>query len=78
MNKYVCRNCGAIFTSDSAHVERVTMCEEYWGRPLRWEEEYLHCPECDEEDMEDYWGDLEDGDNIADEEDENEEDEDND
>ena len=78
MNKYVCRKCGAIFTSDSARVERVIMREEYWGRPLRWEEEYLHCPECDEEDMEDYWGDLEDGDNIADEVDEDEEDEDND
>ena len=78
MNKYVCHKCGAIFTSDSAHVERITRCEEYWGRPLRWEEEYLHCPECDEEDMEDYLGDLEDGDNIADEVDEDEEDEDND
>ena len=77
MALYVCNKCGAIFDEDRAEVERVTMCEEYWGRPLRWEEEYLHCPECGADDMCDYWGDLEDGDNIADEESE-EEDEDND
>ena len=78
MDKFVCKDCGRIFDVDTAIVERVSMYAEYWGRPLSWEEKYLHCPDCKSDDHEEYYGDLEEGDNIADEVNENEVDEDED
>ena len=73
----VCKDCGHIFHEDKAE-EYVEKCSaEIWGSQQTWEERWLLCPECGSEYVREYYGDLEDGDNIADEEDEYEEDEDN-
>lgn len=70
---YVCEDCGHIFHEDRAE-ERVEKCsEEIWGSRQSWEERWLLCPDCGSENVREYRGDLEDGDNIADEVDEDEE-----
>lgn len=75
---YFCEDCGHIFHEDRADVRTEKCSEEIWGSRQSWEERWLLCPDCGSEYIREYWGDLEDGDNIADEVDENEEGEDND
>ena len=74
---YICEDCGYVFHEDRADVRTEKCSEEIWGSRQSWEESWLLCPDCGGENVREYWGDLEDGDNIVDE-DEDEEGEDND
>ena len=69
---YVCDDCGCVFHEDRADVRTEKCSEEVWGSMQTWEESWLLCPDCGGENVREYWGDLEDGDNIADEADEDE------
>lgn len=64
---FVCKDCGHVFHEDRAE-EYVEKCgAEIWGSWQSWEERWLLCPDCGSEYIREYYGDLEDGDNIADE-----------
>lgn len=67
---FVCRDCGHIFYEDRADIGTEKHAEEIWGSTQVWEEYWLLCPDCGSENIREYWGDLKDGDNIADEVDE--------
>ena len=69
---YVCNDCGRVFHEDRADVRTEKCSEEIWGSSQTWEETWLLCPDCGSENVREYWGDLEDGDNITDEVDEDE------
>ena len=64
---YVCDDCGHVFHENRADVRTEKCSEEIWGNRQTWEESWLLCPDCGGENVREYRGDLEDGDNIADE-----------
>lgn len=70
MAKYVCKDCGRIFTSDSADRIEHTFVEEIWGARVEQVEYEISCPECGSSSYKSYYGKLYDGCNIEEEEEE--------
>lgn len=63
MKKFICEECGRVFTEDSAEFNLRKEKEEIWGAVTSWEEEYMCCPDCGSESYtEDYENEYEDGD----------------
>lgn len=70
--KYVCEKCGRIFNDNSADKKEFVESEEIWGAQYTWSSTSYYCPECGNSHFNEYYGELQDGDNIKYEEEQNE------